>query len=279
MTNDLTVVFVDYMNALISCQQIFIGSNLAEEVLFRSRSIGLEFGETVRVLVYVNTLKLTQRAFAELQYAAARTEAEIVHVDSYCGLDMVDEAMFDDLWSEHRLYRQSVPFVLITADKDFKPTIRELVQEGRRVYVGIPPYIHFPSTALVASGHRWLEELNRLESLAMYFVFTHDFLPGESELLMTEQFEDIPEFSVMSELGSALLDVLPVQAFLSAGETAFGLYLAELAGFDIPPIAAEYVVRAMIHYGVLIPDDGGYYATNFPHPAFARARLRRAQAG
>jgi hypothetical protein len=265
------LVLVDVMNALYATRKIFTGTSPEDEVVALSKMLGLKVAREAEVLLFVDTERLSEQDWNNLQAAVFGRGVEVVHVPNAYGCDMVDDAIFATLYREHEKRESHVPFVVITADGDFVPAIRDIRDSGRQMIVGLPPNIHKPRVAYAGHSYEWLDLVNHYENLALYLSLAPWLSEHEKEFLEGRHGE-LDRFQVMHDLAREVLRSMPRDVVPHEDEVTVGTKLACAAGFSIPPVTAMYLVQALRFYGVITRVPGPIYSVNPSHPAFLRLK-------
>ncbi len=260
-------VFVDFMNVYMTRKNIFQGLFTIETILNQVQALAKTVGEQPQIAIYLNAAVFRNHNYqdwTELLFCAASIGAHIIHVPDFNEVDDVDAVMIEDMLELNKFPDQTLPFMLVTGDTDFTPTI-ERISDDRPILLGLPC---FPKGSKLGqtTGFRCLDPMYTRHKAFW------DLLSPESSTTPS-YIENWSRHSLQYAQTCRLVEQL-IRLLPSVPASTNFNRLIVLLERQLEPIGlgshenAIYCVRALEYYQVITVSDGFHLRTE--HPVFDR---------
>jgi hypothetical protein len=147
------------MNVFLDSQHVYHGRTLLSQRLLQIRNLALTIGSRCVIYLYLDVerfRRLQPGPCAALLRFASRLDMSIEHVAPRYRRDQVDPVMISRVRHAHATRPVDEPFLFISADHGFVPTIRQIAQQRRPIYIGLPCTTDIPRLAYSGTGWRYV---------------------------------------------------------------------------------------------------------------------------
>jgi hypothetical protein len=265
------LVFVDADNLLIQddcpyTPMFSVGGALNQVVTF-SRQVADDPG----IYAFVDMKRAHPNSNRdELAEECEHRGIRVIHMPSNKnGKDQVDTGIINEWFSQHRNLPLSVPFVLISLDKDFIPMLEETKRDGRPIYIGMPTHLFYPPHVEAFNGFGWLDS-QADHHRAMCFLLNPDGARArpEFELKFERIYPDYRRWQAAFETLSGAILEQPNRVFEKL-PALMEFLVATWQPLDLGPQDIQMVLPYLIWYSYLIQQDG-IWSPDFDHRLLCR---------
>lgn len=239
---ETALVFVDFMNAFLSRTRTYQGPCYDTYTIVSScMELGQSIAQDARVGIYLNMRAFCTKQpgqYQRLLQCREELDITIVDVPMHEGKDQVDPAIIEDMLRLSEDTEAALPFLLVSADNGFGPTLEEL-RRKRDAYVGLPIDGIVSNLTKAATGWRWIHPVGWL-ALAL-----RDHIDGFDRKLRKD-----PYIRARMQLLAILSRLRPGQHFTN-WRALSPLQITQNPRHWMTPNELHFWANAFVFYGIM----------------------------